>query len=193
MTGVGALTVVVGAAGAGKTTWVRQHHTPTEILTLDALREWVCDDPTDQDATGDAVEVARVVARARLRRGLRVVLDSTGTPATHRQEWAQLATEVGAVAVLVVVDTPLVVCLARNARRPGPAPGHRWGRRVPTPVVCTQHAEVRALLHAAGTGTGVAGYQTVHVWQATTGRLVTLPAVPAPHHVVHVEVEGAQP
>ncbi|GAA2710367.1 hypothetical protein ACFY2R_29410 [Micromonospora olivasterospora] len=49
-------------------------------------------------------------------------------------------------AVAVVVDTPLEVCLARQDQRPGPLPGQRWGRAVPTTVVRNQHARTPASL-----------------------------------------------
>lgn len=50
-------------------------------------------------------------------------------------------------ATAVVFTTPLRVCLARQADRPGPAPGRRWGRAVPAAVVIVdQHARTRAAL-----------------------------------------------
>jgi hypothetical protein len=38
--------------------------------------------------------------------------------------------------------TPLETCLERNARRPAPPAGRRWGSRVPEETVRDQHALV---------------------------------------------------
>ena len=56
-------------------------------------------------------------------------------------------------AVAVVMGAPLEACLARNAARPGPAPGARWGRRVPELAVRKQHSQLlEALSSLAGEG-----------------------------------------
>src|SRR4051812_19951736 len=51
------LVVLVGASGAGKSTFARRHFLPTEVVSSDACRRWVSDDETDQSATTDAFEV----------------------------------------------------------------------------------------------------------------------------------------
>ena len=50
------LVVLVGASGAGKSTFARQHFKPTEVLSSDACRALVADDENDQSATGPAFE-----------------------------------------------------------------------------------------------------------------------------------------
>jgi hypothetical protein len=118
------LVLLVGAAGSGKSTLARQICPAGGlVLSLDALRGTVSGDPCDQDATGDAAAVLRLLTRMRLRRR------AAGVPC-----------------VAVAVVTPLPVCLARNEARPGPAGGARWGRRVPEPTVRAQHAQVMASL-----------------------------------------------
>lgn len=163
-TTTGELVVLVGPAGAGKSTWATRHaDAPTHIVSLDTLRAWVSDDAATQTATPAAVTLARILITARLRRGRPVILDSTATQAHHRHQWAALAARTGASATLVVFTTPLMVCLHRNHQRPTPTPGHRWGPRVPDPVVRAQHAAtIRLAAHLAAGGT-VPGYHHTHL------------------------------
>ena len=42
--------------------------------------------------------------------------------------------------------TPLGECLARNARRPAPAAGRRWGSRVPEETVRAQYRQAQQAL-----------------------------------------------
>lgn len=137
-----ALVVLLGVAGAGKSTIAAQWR-PSQVLSLDAYRELVSDDETDQDATADAVQVLHTVLAARLRRGLTSVVDATNVEATARRTLLDLAAANGMPAVAVVVDTPLGLARARNATRPGPRGRARWGRRVPAAVVEEQHRQLR--------------------------------------------------
>jgi predicted kinase len=169
-----AVVCLLGAAGAGKSTWASRHFLPSQILCLDRLRELVADDECDQDATGDAVAVLDVVLRARLRRRLITVLDATNAEAVVRAELVALAAAHQMPAVAVVLDTPLEVCLARQAARPGPEPRRRWGRAVPPEVVRRQHAEVAA----ATAGLAAEGFAHVCVLDpfTTASRDADMPA-----------------
>jgi predicted kinase len=138
-----ALVVLIGVAGAGKST-IAKRWRPSQVLSLDAYRALVSDDETDQDATADAVRVLHTVLAARLRRGLMTVVDATNVEATARRPLLDLATAHGVPAVAVVVDTPLSLARARNATRPGPRGNTRWGRRVPAAVITEQHRQLRA-------------------------------------------------
>lgn len=140
-----ALVCLLGAAGSGKSTWASRRFPPNQILCLDRLRELVADDECDQDATADAVAVLDVMLRARLARRLTTVLDATHAEAVVRADLIALAAAHQIPAVAVVLTTPLEVCLTRQALRPGPAPGRRWGRAVPAEAVRRQHADVAGL------------------------------------------------
>lgn len=136
----GTLVLLVGPAGSGKSTWAAAHHRPTAIVSSDALRAAVADDPTDQDATGDAFRLLHAIVRARLKRGRTTVVDATNLTDGARRPLLALAARFERPAVAVVFDAPLEACLARNAARPG--------RRVPEAVVRLHHAQLPAAVAA---------------------------------------------
>ena len=140
-----ALVVLIGAAGAGKSTWSRANYRRHQVVCLDQLRLVLADDESDQDATGDAVELLNAIVRARLGRQLTTVVDATNVTLLARRTLLDLAGGASMPAVAVVFTTPLLTCLARNARRPGePRPGHKWARRVPGRIVYSQHVQACA-------------------------------------------------
>ena len=130
-----ALVLLVGAAGAGKSTLAARVFPASTVLSSDDFRALVADDPADQSASGDAFRVLHAVASARLRRGLLTVVDATNLLASSRRPLLGLARRHGRPVVALVVEAPLETCLARNAARPA--------RRVPDDVVRRHHAQLR--------------------------------------------------
>lgn len=153
-----AVVVLVGAAGAGKSTlahcWDRH-----AVASLDACRAQVSGDPADQDATPDAVWLLHRMVRNRSLAGLTTVVDATNLDPGHREPFVQMARACGLPAIAVVLTTPLEVCQARQRDRLGPLPGRKWGRRVPDEVVAAQHAAVIASIPALPTE----GFSAVYV------------------------------
>ncbi|MER6757592.1 ATP-binding protein [Micromonospora echinofusca] len=140
------LVVLIGPAGAGKSTWAAAHYRPHQVYSLDWLRAVAADDECDQDATADALTLLTAILHTRLARRLTTVVDATSTSVADRAWLLAIAAEHQVPAVAVVVTADLRVCLARQAARPGPTPGRRWGRAVPAAVVTRQHADTHAAL-----------------------------------------------
>ncbi len=113
-----ALVVLIGASGSGKSTLARRLFKPTEVLSSDTCRGWVCDDETSLEATGDAFDVLHYLARKRLARGLLTVVDATNVRSEDRRPLVGLAREFHCLPVAIVVDTPEHLCHERNATRP---------------------------------------------------------------------------
>lgn len=57
---------------------------------------------------------AETMARALFIGGRNVVIDATNITADHRRRWVMIARDVGAVVDIIMIETPLDVCLARN-------------------------------------------------------------------------------
>ena len=113
-----ALVLLVGIAGSGKTTFAARHFRPTQVLSSDAMRALVTDDPTAQSATEDAFDLLHRILAMRLRRGRLTVVDATNVEEWARRELLTIARRHRRPAVALVLDLPFETILERNARRP---------------------------------------------------------------------------
>jgi protein phosphatase len=132
------LVVLIGASGAGKSTFARRHFRPTEILASDAFRAMVSDDERDQTASAAAFDLLHRALAHRLRRGRLTVVDATNADPAVRRALLRLAVAARRPAVAIVLDLPEDRCLAQNAGRDG--------RVVAPEVVQRQIAAVRRSL-----------------------------------------------
>lgn len=111
--------VLIGPAGAGKTTFAAAHFAPTEVLSSDAFRALVSDDETDMTASGAAFAVLRFLVRRRLRRARRTCVDATNVRRAERLPLLRTAARYRRPAIAVLFDLSLETCLQRNRLRPG--------------------------------------------------------------------------
>ena len=112
------LVVLIGAAGAGKSTFAARHFDPSEVLSSDAYRALISGDPADQGATRAAFgRLHRELGRRLDGRQLSVV-DATNVDRGARKALLRRAASAGLPAVAIVLDLPAEVILARNAGRP---------------------------------------------------------------------------
>ena len=117
-----ALIVLVGASGAGKSTWAAQRYRAAEIVSSDDLRGIVGSGRHDLDASADAFLLLDQIVAARVRRGLTCVIDTLGLDAERRRGYLALAKAHGLPAVAVVFDVAAPLVRARNAARERPVP-----------------------------------------------------------------------
>src|SRR6202163_1604893 len=111
------LVVLIGPSGAGKSTFARKHFLPTEVLSSDACRAMVGDDPNDQTVTNDAFEVLHHVAAKRLALGRLTGIDATNVQTEARTQLVELARQYHVLPVAVVLDLPERLCQDRNRQR----------------------------------------------------------------------------
>lgn len=119
-----ALVVLVGASGAGKSTWAAELFRDVEVVSSDGLRAIVGSGTADLHASDDAFRLLDLIVEGRVRRGLTVVIDTLGLDPVRRAEWASLARRAELATVAVVFDTPAAVCRGRNAGRDRPVPAN---------------------------------------------------------------------
>jgi protein phosphatase len=118
-----ALVVLIGATGAGKSTFAARHFLPTEVISSDFCRGLVSDDQNDQSATTDAFDVLGFIAGKRLAAGRLTVVDATSVQPAARKPLVELARQHHVLAVAIVLDVPAEICAARNEGRPDRAFG----------------------------------------------------------------------
>jgi predicted kinase len=136
--------VLIGPSGSGKSTFAARHFAPSQILSSDALRAVVADDPNDQAATDDAFELLHAILAMRLARHRLTVVDATNVEGWARDRILAVARRLRRPAAAIVFDLPLATCLERNAARADPRP---------VAAIRRQHAGMRASLDAlAGEG-----------------------------------------
>ncbi|HEX7149932.1 MAG TPA: polynucleotide kinase-phosphatase [Thermoanaerobaculia bacterium] len=112
------LVALIGASGAGKSTFARTHFKPTEVLSSDYCRGLVSDDENDLAATQDAFDVLHYIARKRLAAAKLTVVDATNVQSEARRPLVQLARESHVIPCAIVLNVPASVCHERNQTRP---------------------------------------------------------------------------
>jgi predicted kinase len=156
------LVVLIGAAGAGKSTLAARLFEPSEIVSSDALREAVSGDPTDQRATRPAFRILHGEVRRRLAGGRLVVVDATNVEPTARATLRRLAGTARVPAIAIALVPPATEVHARNAKRAG--------RVVPQDVV-DRHLGRLDRLGATAAAIGAAlraeGFAAAHVLRTT--------------------------
>ena len=150
------LVLLVGAAGAGKTTFAARHFAPDEVLSSDAYRALVSGDEANQKVSRVAFSILHRDLERRLRGG------APHGRGRHERRAAQPpradpagARTAGLPVVALVLDLHPAIVLARNATR---------SRQVDEAVVRSQLERVRT---TAGEGV-LAGEGCATVWIGRT-------------------------
>ena len=163
------LVVLVGPAGAGKSTFAARHFAPHEVLSSDAFRALISGDEGDQSATRPAfVALHRALGRRLANRQLTVV-DATNLQRPARRSLLDRASAARVPAIAIVFEAPLSIVLERNRGR---------ARVVDERVVLDHHA---ALTRLTDPGTLAAeGFAAVYrLADATDLDTVTILRLPA--------------
>ena len=130
-----ALVLLVGAAGSGKSSLAARLFWPGSVLSSDAIRAELTGDESNQVGTPRAFRILHERAERRLVAGQLTVIDATNIGASARRPLARQAAAHHRPVIVLVLDLPAEVCLARNAGRPG--------RVVPEAAVQWQLANLR--------------------------------------------------
>ena len=124
------MVLLIGAAGAGKTTLAAGHFPPDAVLSSDAFRARFGTSEADQTVTRTAFAALHREVERRLAAGRLTVIDATNVTAGARSALVRRARRTGRSVVAIVLDLPADVVLERNAAR-GRATPDSAGRSVP--------------------------------------------------------------
>jgi len=106
----------VGLPGSGKSTWIRDNK--FHALSSDHVRHLLSDDEDNQKIHRLVFGTLRYLVRRRIEAGMPVTyVDATSIAAWERRSWIKLAGLLGCEIEAVFFDTPLDLCLERNASR----------------------------------------------------------------------------
>lgn len=119
------IVICIGLPGSGKSTYLRE--IGANALSSDEMRRLIADDPTDQSIHHRVFAALRYLLRHRIENGREITyIDATNLTRRDRRAWVKFAEIHGCQVEALFFDTPLNICLRRNAAR---------GRVVPEPVM----------------------------------------------------------
>ena len=108
------LTVMCGPPGAGKSYWIAGNRTTEELLSTEMVRRM---STIGRRSSPNQLAGIKLLAPDHLRRGRSVIVDACSTKIQDRRDWLTIARFASAHTRIVIVDTDLATCLARQAER----------------------------------------------------------------------------
>jgi protein phosphatase len=111
------LVVLIGAAGAGKSTLAARLFAPDEIVSSDALRALIGRDEADQRVSAVAFRILHRTVAHRLSNGQLTVVDATNTEGAVRRPLVARARGAGVSATAIVLDLDRATVAQQNAGR----------------------------------------------------------------------------
>ena len=134
------IVVTVGLPGSGKSTYLAR--LGVNAISSDEIRRLIIDDPHDQTIHARVFASMRYLIRQRIAVGRKVTfVDATHLRRWERRPYIQLARRHGCRLEAWFFDTPLEICIQRNATRDRP---------VPEEVIRTLAAKLEPPTHAEG-------------------------------------------
>jgi protein phosphatase len=111
------LVVLIGASGAGKSSFAKKHFKMTEVVSSDYCRGLVCDDENDQSISEHAFDLLHYIVEKRLIIGRLTVVDATNLQEQARRELINIANRNNCLSVAVIFNLSEQLCRERNRSR----------------------------------------------------------------------------
>jgi len=114
------VTMMSGLPGAGKDTWLARERPGLPVVSLDAVREQLDVDATDDQGT--VIQTAQEQCRVHLRERRDFAFNATNVTARLRKRWIDLFARYGARVQIVYLEPSLDTILKQNRERPDAIP-----------------------------------------------------------------------
>jgi putative nucleotidyltransferase with HDIG domain len=137
------VTLMSGLPGSGKDTWLTKHRPELPVVALDALRDALDVEATDNQ--GEVIQAAREKCRENLRAGKDFAFNATNITRQMRQRWIDLFADYLARIEIVYVEPSVPTILAQNKHRSKPVPEKvvlRLLEKLEVPTVTEGHSLV---------------------------------------------------
>jgi predicted kinase len=113
----GALVVLIGASGSGKSTFAARHFEQDSVISSDQLRELISGDEADQRVNDTVFQRIHEWVDRRLQSGALAVVDATNTDWMWRATLIRQARRHQRPAIAIVFDLDAEICRQRNQSR----------------------------------------------------------------------------
>ena len=114
------VTLLSGLPGSGKDTWLERIRPKLPVISLDSIRADLDVKPTDNQ--GEVIQVAREQCREHLRAHRDFAFNATNITRQTRKRWLDLFADYSARIEIVYVESPVLLILKQNKKRPNPVP-----------------------------------------------------------------------
>lgn len=134
------VTMMSGLPGAGKDTWLARERPGLPVLSLDAVREELDVDATDNQGT--VIQTAREQCREHLRAHRDFAFNATSITAQLRKRWIDLFADYSARIEIIYLEPPLSTILRQNKERTSSVPEsviRRLSEKVEVPTLAEAH------------------------------------------------------
>ena len=136
-----AVTMMSGLPGAGKDTWLVAQRPGLSVVSLDAVREELDVDATDNQ--GQVIQAAKEQCRVHLRAGQDFAFNATNITALMRKRWIDLFADYGARVEIVYLEPAIATILKQNKERTASIPESAIRRlidKIEVPTLAEAHA-----------------------------------------------------
>lgn len=114
------MSIMAGLPGAGKDTWIDEHHGERPVVSLDQIRRQLKIAPTSNQ--GPVVQAARDACRVHLRDRRDFVLNATNITRQVRRLWIDIGNNYDAKIELIYLEPDLPTLLNQNRNRQASVP-----------------------------------------------------------------------